>query len=42
MFPKVSSSPPEFAARKLLDVIMALGSDHSGKCFAWDGTEIDP
>ena len=33
---------PEFAARKLLDVIMALGSDHSGKCFAWDGAEIDP
>lgn len=30
------------SARHLLAVIAALSPDQSGKCFAWDGTEIAP
>lgn len=33
---------PEFSAAKLLEVIQQLTPAHSGKCFAWDGTEIKP
>jgi NAD(P)-dependent dehydrogenase (short-subunit alcohol dehydrogenase family) len=31
---------PAFAAGRLLAVIDALGAKDSGKCFAWDGSEI--
>ena len=33
---------PEYSARKLLDILNNLTLDDSGKCFAWDGMEIQP
>ncbi|WP_420549622.1 SDR family NAD(P)-dependent oxidoreductase [Curvivirga sp.] len=33
---------PDYAAKKLLNVIETLKVDDSGKCFAWDGQEILP
>lgn len=33
---------PEYAAQKLSQVLQNLTSDQSGKCFAWDGTEVLP
>lgn len=33
---------PEYSAQKLLEVLGGLTPDDSGKCFAWDGQEIDP
>ena len=30
------------AACRLLDVIAALGPDASGRCYAWDGSEVPP
>jgi hypothetical protein len=31
---------PAFAAGRLLAVIDGLGPGDSGKCFAWDGSEV--
>ena len=31
---------PEYSAGKMLEVINQLSSSSSGKCFAWDGSEI--
>lgn len=33
---------PEFSVEKMIDVLNSLTSKNSGKCFAWDGEEIDP
>ena len=33
---------PAYAAERLLDVLLALTPDQTGKCFAWDGKEILP
>jgi NAD(P)-dependent dehydrogenase (short-subunit alcohol dehydrogenase family) len=33
---------PEFSVSKMLGVLDNLESDQSGKCFAWDGKQIDP
>ena len=33
---------PEVAATQLINVFSALTSSESGKCFAWDGQEIQP
>ncbi|GJL75633.1 SDR family NAD(P)-dependent oxidoreductase [Nitrosomonas sp.] len=33
---------PEFSVKKLLSVIDQLSPANSGKCFAWDGQEIEP
>lgn len=33
---------PAFSARNLLSVLHGLTPEDSGKCFAWDGTEIPP
>ena len=33
---------PKYSAEKLLDVLINLKTDQTGKCFAWDGTEILP
>ncbi len=33
---------PDLAARRLLGVIDALAPDASGRCFAWNGAEVDP
>lgn len=33
---------PSFSVTKMLDVLMRLEPHHSGKCFAWDGSEILP
>ncbi len=33
---------PERAAGQLLQVIRDAGPSRSGRCFAWDGTEIQP
>lgn len=33
---------PEFAVNSLLDVLETLTPKQSGKCFAWDGQEIQP
>ena len=33
---------PEFAARKLLEVISQLNASHSGQCIDWEGKIIDP
>lgn len=33
---------PQDAAEKLVTVINNLSIEHSGKCFAWDGQEIEP
>jgi NAD(P)-dependent dehydrogenase (short-subunit alcohol dehydrogenase family) len=32
---------PDFAARKLIEVLETLTPGNSGKCFAWDGKEIE-
>lgn len=33
---------PQYAVSRMLDVITALTPEHSGQCFAWDGSLIDP
>jgi len=33
---------PDFSAIKMLEVLEPLTPDQSGKCFAWDGREIEP
>lgn len=33
---------PEYSARCLVSVLQNLSAKESGKCFAWDGSEIDP
>ena len=33
---------PEYAASRLLDVLSSLGPEQSGRCFAYDGSEIAP
>lgn len=33
---------PDFSAKKLWQVLEGLKSEHSGRCFAWDGQEIAP
>lgn len=33
---------PEYSAQKLMEVLMNLTSDQSGKCFAWNGKEVEP
>jgi NAD(P)-dependent dehydrogenase (short-subunit alcohol dehydrogenase family) len=33
---------PEFAAQQMLKVLGGLSPAESGKCFAWDGAEIQP
>ena len=33
---------PEYSVQKLLQVLTNLTSEQSGKCFAWDGTEVKP
>ena len=33
---------PEYSAQKLLEVISTLKPRQSGKCWAWDGTEVEP
>ena len=33
---------PSYSCEKLLEVLKSLSPDNSGKCFAWDGTEILP
>lgn len=33
---------PDFAATQLLTVLAELSLDDTGKCFAWDGSVIDP
>jgi NAD(P)-dependent dehydrogenase (short-subunit alcohol dehydrogenase family) len=33
---------PDYAASRLLGVLDALRPDDSGKCFAWDGSEVRP
>ncbi len=40
--PKVKLFTPDYSAKKLLTVINQLVPESSGKCFAWDGTEIKP
>jgi len=33
---------PEYSVQKLIEVITNLTFNQSGKCFAWDGKEVDP
>ena len=33
---------PDFSAKKLIEVLETQTPESSGKCFAWDGKEIDP
>lgn len=33
---------PQYSAQKMLDVLLTLTPNQSGKCFAWDGEEILP
>ncbi len=33
---------PEYSTRKMLDVLENLTLEQSGKCFAWDGKEVEP
>jgi NAD(P)-dependent dehydrogenase (short-subunit alcohol dehydrogenase family) len=33
---------PDFAAEQMLNVLGRLTAEDSGKCFAWDGAEIQP
>lgn len=33
---------PEYSAQKLLNVILRLTPEQSGRCFAWDGQEVEP
>lgn len=33
---------PEVCAEHLLSVLASLTAEQSGKCFAWDGTEVSP
>lgn len=40
--PKEKLFTPEFSATKMLDVLNNLTPEDSGKCFAWDGAEIEP
>ena len=40
--PKEKLFTPEFSAKKLIEVLEKLTPGNSGKCFAWDGEEIEP
>ena len=40
--PKEKLFTAEYSARKLLDVLEDLSPEQSGKCFAWDGFEVNP
>lgn len=33
---------PEFSAQKMLDALSQLTPEDSGKCFAWDGQQVQP
>ncbi len=33
---------PELSAEKILQVLLKLTPQQTGRCFAWDGTEIEP
>ena len=33
---------PEYSTRKMLEVLGNLTPEQSGKCFAWDGKEVEP
>jgi hypothetical protein len=33
---------PDYSTEKLIDVITNLTINDTGKCFAWDGKEINP
>ena len=33
---------PEFSVSKMINVLEGLSPEDSGRCFAWDGTEINP
>lgn len=33
---------PEYSAQKMLEVLQKLTPSQTGKCFAWDGKEIEP
>lgn len=33
---------PDFSVKKMLEVLENLTPKHSGRCFAWDGKEIEP
>lgn len=33
---------PDFSAEKLIEVIQSLTTSQSGKCLAWDGSEVKP
>ena len=32
----------DFSVKKLLEVLENLSPEHSGRCFAWDGKEVEP
>lgn len=40
--PKGKLFTPEFSASQMLSVLQELTPEQSGRCFAWDGKEIDP
>lgn len=40
--PKNKLFTPEFSVTQLLKVLENLTAEHSGKCFAWDGSEVEP
>ncbi len=33
---------PEFSVQKMIEILESLTAESSGKCFAWDGKEIQP
>lgn len=33
---------PQYSAQKILEVLQSLSPEQSGKCFAWDGREVEP
>jgi len=40
--PKEQLFTPDYSAKQLLNVLQNLETQHTGKCFAWDGEEILP
>jgi NAD(P)-dependent dehydrogenase (short-subunit alcohol dehydrogenase family) len=40
--PKEQIFTPEYSAQKLITVLNQLSTEHSGQCFAWDGSVITP
>ena len=40
--PEAKLFKAEYSAGKLLEVLTKLSPEQSGKCFAWDGKEIEP